>query len=1046
MAPVADLFIKVRADTSHLKTDVEKGMAGVGWARLGESHGAATGKAFSTSFGDVMKSAITVAATFGLARIAESAITLGIKTAAGLEQAQIGFTTLLHSGEAAEKFLKDIIQFAKSTPFELQGLVQNSRLLLGVGTAAKDVVPTLTAWGNAAAALGISNERFNSALLALTQSMGAGKINAQDMNQMINAGIPVWTIMARATGKSVEELRKLSADGKLLSADILPKLQAQMQKDYGGAMAAQAGTLAGVWSNLKDAVAIGLAAALQPLVPLLTTALPEGGRMFSAALVTISTGLKAFIDGAMSGKVAGEEWVRILSAMGVALRDLILAISAVVGWMREHKDITLLVASAIAAAVVAAQAYALTVRAIEAATIAYNTAAFLVIAVTKGWTAAQLALDGAMIANPIGIIIVAIVALIAAIVYIATQTTWFQQIWKVCWTFVKDVAGTVADWFMDHVWPVFKAVFGAIVATALFFRDLWVGIWQIVFNVVSPVVQWFATYVFPVLKSIFGAIGAAAEFMWNDIIKPVFNAFVFYIQNFVIPISIYLWKNVIEPVWQGIQIAISVAWAAIQVIWGLFQIYIKVYLIPVLNALWDVVKFVWSAIQSAISAAWEVIKIAWSVMIGFINNLLIPTFQFLKTIVTNIMNFIGGQIKTVWETVIRPIFQIFASFIQDHVAPQFQRAITAIGGIWEQLREKFKAPIRFIIQTVLNDGLLGAYNWIASRFGVHPDDVKVSLPAGFHAGGYTGAGGKYEPAGVVHRDEYVIPQETVQRVGVPFFDRLIGKSAGTNGMAGYADGGLVSWVKSAWNTLTDPYGALKSKVAGLMGDIPFAGALTTAVRGGASKLLDGAIAFIKAAVAKLAALSGGSGGPAGAGPGFLPWPSGPGAVRYDSGVWHNVVDLIRSTGPLSGSFGNSYRPGDPLWHGSGRAVDWMGYNQDALAQFFMARQGQVLELIHSTNKGNYGISRGRISNMGAQLWSEHKNHIHIAMDEGGHLMPGQTAYNGTNKPELYTPAPTMDAVVCLLQRLIEAVERVAPGVGAEINGAGRSLTQAARAR
>lgn len=51
----------------------------------------------------------------------------------------------------------------------------------------------------------------------------------------------------------------------------------------------------------------------------------------------------------------------------------------------------------------------------------------------------------------------------------------------------------------------------------------------------------------------------------------------------------------------------------------------------------------------------------------------------------------------------------------------------------------------------------------------------------FAAGGYTGPGGKYQPAGVVHKGEYVIPAKRVQELGVPMLDRL----------AGYADGGLV---------------------------------------------------------------------------------------------------------------------------------------------------------------------------------------------------------------------------------------------------------------
>ncbi len=43
---------------------------------------------------------------------------------------------------------------------------------------------------------------------------------------------------------------------------------------------------------------------------------------------------------------------------------------------------------------------------------------------------------------------------------------------------------------------------------------------------------------------------------------------------------------------------------------------------------------------------------------------------------------------------------------------------------------------------------------------------------GFADGGYTGGGGKYEPAGIVHRGEYVMPQEVVNRVGTPTLDLM----------------------------------------------------------------------------------------------------------------------------------------------------------------------------------------------------------------------------------------------------------------------------------
>lgn len=135
-------------------------------------------------------------------------------------------------------------------------------------------------------------------------------------------------------------------------------------------------------------------------------------------------------------------------------------------------------------------------------------------------------------------------------------------------------------------------------------------------------------------------------------------------------------------------------------------------------------------------------------------------------------------------------------------------------------------------------------------------------------------------------------------------------------------------------------------------------------------------------------------------PVFGNWPSSPSAQRGDSGVWRDVLRLIKS-GPNQGSFGNAFRPGDPKWHGSGRAVDWMGYNMDALASFLAARR--PLELIHRTKQRDYaytrGVNKGSFNN---SLMQAHRNHIHVAMDDGGFrmLQPGMNLIpNGTGRPE-----------------------------------------------
>lgn len=202
---------------------------------------------------------------------------------------------------------------------------------------------------------------------------------------------------------------------------------------------------------------------------------------------------------------------------------------------------------------------------------------------------------------------------------------------------------------------------------------------------------------------------------------------------------------------------------------------------------------------------------------------------------------------------------------------------------------------------------------------------------GFHDGGRT-PGGEYEPAGIVHGQEVVLNARTVRAVDQQapgFIDEVLA----TGQLPGYRGGGRV---------LSMPFPVNVARTL---------------------------IPSMAEAMAKVA-------------PAFSrDWPSSPSAQRGDSGIWHDVVRLIKS-GPHSGHFGNAYRPGDPKWHGSGRAVDWMGYNQDPLARFLAARR--PLELIHRTRERDYaytrGVNKGSFNNA---LMEAHRNHIHIAMGNGG---------------------------------------------------------------
>jgi phage-related minor tail protein len=86
----------------------------------------------------------------------------------------------------------------------------------------------------------------------------------------------------------------------------------------------------------------------------------------------------------------------------------------------------------------------------------------VIVVATKIWTAVHAALGVVMALSPVGLIIVAVAALVALIVLIATKTTWFQDIWNAAWGGIKSAAQAVWGWMSGTLWPGIKGVFGGI--------------------------------------------------------------------------------------------------------------------------------------------------------------------------------------------------------------------------------------------------------------------------------------------------------------------------------------------------------------------------------------------------------------------------------------------------------------------------------------------------------------------------------------------------------------------------------------------------------
>ena len=179
----------------------------------------------------------------------------GIKFNAWLESTRIGFNTLMGGADAAKKHLDELRQYAIGKPFTFQGLVESSQYMQALGFDAREVIPSLTAIGDALSASGkMSQDAMEGIIRSLGQMRAKGRVSAEEMNQLAERNINGFELLAKATGKSEAQLRKLAEAGRLnarVATELILK-QIEREPKYAGAMERQAGTLNARLSDLED--------------------------------------------------------------------------------------------------------------------------------------------------------------------------------------------------------------------------------------------------------------------------------------------------------------------------------------------------------------------------------------------------------------------------------------------------------------------------------------------------------------------------------------------------------------------------------------------------------------------------------------------------------------------------------------------------------------------------------------------------------------------------------------------------------------------------
>jgi len=158
-------------------------------------------------------------ALLGIGAIVAAGTAITVKAAAANEDMIASFVPMMGgSFEKAASLFKTIQKEAATTPFEIDRISASVRTLMpafaGSAEAAKDAFRMLgdTAQGN--------SQKLETITSAYTKSMLKGKVSMMEINQIANAGVPIYTELAKSMGITEKQMMEMSKKGQITSTDL----------------------------------------------------------------------------------------------------------------------------------------------------------------------------------------------------------------------------------------------------------------------------------------------------------------------------------------------------------------------------------------------------------------------------------------------------------------------------------------------------------------------------------------------------------------------------------------------------------------------------------------------------------------------------------------------------------------------------------------------------------------------------------------------------------------------------------------------------------
>lgn len=332
-------------------------------------------------------------------------------------------------------------------------------------------------------------------------------------------------------------------------------------------------------------------------------------------------------------------------------------------WMRENKTVMDIVKSALAGALAGFLAFK-AITTIQSIITGFKSALLAV----KG---AVLAFNAAIAANPIGALVVAITAVVAALVWFFTQTETGKQIWSAFVDFVVGLWNGLVEFF-SGLWTTISE--GAI--------NLWNGAVEVWNSVIEGIkIAWNGIVEFFV--TLWQGISSTATAAWTTITETVMAI----VQPFI-DVFMSIWngmKDGLGQIFEGIKTIFSGAWELIKsIVMGAVLFIIDLVTLD-FTKMGEDLGLIWESIKSAASMIWDGICTYFSGIISTIIGYFTGAFEGLKTFLSGIWDSIKATAEAMWNAICQAILGIIDAFVASAKA-LWEGFKSFMSGLWEGIK------------------------------------------------------------------------------------------------------------------------------------------------------------------------------------------------------------------------------------------------------------------------------------------------------------------------------------------------------------------------